>query len=116
MSNNQDNGDAAAIRGALTKVSEWMAHRIATGGFEASPTIPTVLEDVVLPALAKPQRNCDRFNSGDPVKDAEDAYAEWQRWCDTADIPPSCKVESAFRQWLFATAKPETEGETDGCK
>lgn len=49
----------AAMREALTKVSEWMAHRIATGGFEASPTIPTVLEDVVLPALSAPPRNCD---------------------------------------------------------
>ena len=67
-------------------------------------------------ALAAPARNCDRFNSGDPVKDADDAYAEWQRQCDAVGVPPSCKVESAFRQWLFATAKPETKGETDGCK
>ena len=47
-------GDTAAVRKALTKVSEWMSHRIATGGFEASATIPTMLEGVVLPALAKP--------------------------------------------------------------
>jgi len=69
---------------------------------------------VLIPALAAPPRNCDRFNSGDPVKDADDAYAEWQRWCDAADMPPSCKVESSFRQWLFATAKPNAKGATDG--
>ena len=67
-------------------------------------------------ALAAPPRNCDWYNSGDPVKDADDAYAEWQRQCDAVGVPPSCKVESAFRQWLFATAKPETKGETDGSK
>lgn len=66
--------------------------------------------------LAAPPRNCDSFNSGDPVKDADDAYAEWQRWCDAADMPPSCKVESSFRQWLFATAKPNAKGATDGSK
>ena len=69
-----------------------------------------------LAILASPPRNCDRYNSGDPVKDADDAYAEWQRRCDAADMPPSCKVESAFRQWLFATAKPGAKGESDGGK
>ena len=108
-------GNSAAMHEALTKVSEWMAHRIATGGFEASPTIPTVLEDVVLPALSAPPRNCDRFNTGNPMKDAEDAYGAWQRYCDDPTIPPSCKIESAFRQWLFATAK-ETKGEDYGSK
>ena len=42
----------AKLRDALTKVKEWMEHRIATRGFEASATFPTMLEDVVLPALA----------------------------------------------------------------
>ena len=63
-----------AMREALTKVSEWMAHRIATGGFEASPTIPTVLEDVVLPALARPARNCD-------VGTAEEQIKRWEKFC-----------------------------------
>ena len=67
-------------------------------------------------ALKQPPRNCDRFNTGNPMKDAEDAYGAWQRYCDDPTIPPSCKVESAFRQWLFATAKPETEGGNDGGK
>ena len=52
-------GNAAAMREALDKVKEWMEHRIATRGFEFSATLPTMLEDVVLPALAKPARNCD---------------------------------------------------------
>ena len=49
-------------------------------------------------------RNCDRYNSGDPVKDADNAYAEWQRQCEDVGIPPSCKLESAFRQWVFRRA------------
>lgn len=61
-------------------------------------------------ALAAPPRNCERFNSGDATKDAADAYDEWQRHCDCSLMPPSCKVESAFRQWLFAKAKSETKG------
>lgn len=65
------------------------------------------------PDSNKPLRNCDRFNTGNPMKDAEDAYGAWQRYCDDSTIPPSCKVESAFRQWLFATAKSETEGGND---
>lgn len=69
-------GNAAAMREALTKVSEWMAHRIATGGCEASPTFPTVLEDIVLPALAAPRRNCD-------VGSAEEWADRYIRFCDS---------------------------------
>lgn len=64
-----------------------------------------VAENKVRKALAAPQRNCDRFNSGDPTTDAANAYDEWQRYCDDPLIPPSCKLESAFKQWLFATMK-----------
>ena len=100
MSNNQDNGDAAAIRGALTKVSEWMAHRIATGGFEASPTIPTVLEDVVLPALAKPQRNFDRFND---YAEAKDYFVKHELWKYNENLSP----EYWFGEWLFEQVTQE---------
>lgn len=55
----REHGNAAKLREALTKVKEWMEHRIATCGFEFSATFPTMLEDVVLPALAEPPRNCD---------------------------------------------------------
>ena len=61
-------------------------------------------------ALAAPPRNCDRFNTGDPIKDAEDAYGAWQRYCDDPTIPRSCKVESAFKYWLFASTATEREG------
>lgn len=74
------------------------------------------MRKIIKRALEEPPRNCDRFKTGNPMKDAEDAYDAWQRYCDDPTIPPSCKVESAFRQWLFATAKQETEGEKDGSK
>ena len=56
------------------------------------------------------KRNCDQFNSGDPMKDAEDAYLAWERYCDNPTIPPSCKVESAFKYWIF-NQKAERKGE-----
>lgn len=90
-------GNAAAIREALTKVSEWMAHRIATGGFEASPTIPTVLEDVVLPALAAPPRNCDRFG-GDIDRLREACLRE-------RGLNPDEDFPEIFCEWLLAAAK-----------
>lgn len=102
-------GDAAAMREALTKVNEWMAHRIATGGFEASPTIPTVLEDVVLPALAKPPRNCD-------VMSLAVARRVWfmkeMMPRLNGDLPLGNVIP--FEEWLFATANEK--GETDASK
>lgn len=77
----------AAMRKALTKVSEWMAHRIATGGFEASPTIPTVLEDVVLPALSAPPRECDMFAD---EKQADALHAAFIKYCNGCDCPMGC--------------------------
>ena len=59
----KERGDCAKLREALTKVKEWMEHRIATCGFEASATFPTMLEDVVLPVLAAPPRNCDVYTA-----------------------------------------------------
>ena len=111
------NSNNAAIREALIKVSEWMAHRIATGGFEASPTFPTVLEDVVLPALAKPPRNCDRFAN---ELDAQLAFLNevwlisidretmteqdtYERWTD--------EMRTRYGKWLLATANEK--GATD---
>ena len=66
--------------------------------------------------IGRPRRNCDRFNCGDPTKDAADAYDEWQRHCDDSLMPPSCKVESAFRQWLFSPASENQKGDKDGRK
>lgn len=68
-------GNAAAMREALTKVKEWLEHRIRTCGFEFSATFPTILEDVVLPALAAPPRNCD-------VGTEDEQIERWQAFCD----------------------------------
>ena len=70
---------------------------------------PVEIRDIARAALAAPARNCDRFNTGDPMKDAKDAYGAWERHCDNPTIPPSCKVESAFKHWIFAPAT-EKEG------
>jgi len=78
-------GNAAAMREALTKVKEWMEHRIATCGFEFSATFPTMLEDVVLPALAKPPRNCD-------VGTAEEQDARYNKLCEPLRSCGQCPV------------------------
>jgi len=101
-------GNSAAMREALEKIRQLVT--------DDRPADEVEIANICYIALAAPPRNCDRFNTGNPMKDAEDAYGAWQRYCDDPTIPPSCKIESAFRQWLFATAKPETKGENDGSK
>lgn len=104
-------GNVAKLREALGKLRAELWNNTVIAGKKKF-----ALYEIADAALAAPPRNCDRYNSGDPVKDTDDACAEWQGQCDAEDVPPSCKVESAFRQWLFATAKPETKGENDGSK
>ncbi|MBO7685719.1 MAG: hypothetical protein J6V72_05010 [Kiritimatiellae bacterium] len=105
-------GDAAKLREALEKARLFVGCCDSELAFVNMGCIDrNKLCEEIDAALAAPPRNCDRFNSGNPVKDADDAYAEWQRWCDTADMPLSCKMESGFRQWLFIMSK---EGETNG--
>ena len=95
-------GNYAKLREALTKVSEWMAHRIATGGFEASATFPTMLEDVVLPALAAPPRNCDRF--GGDIDKLREACARERGLNPEEDFP------DVFPDWLLAPATEQEGG------
>jgi len=99
-------GNAAAMREAILAIKDINDRRPHDAdGYE--------INDIINAALSAPARNCDRFNTGDPMKDAEDAYDAWQRYCDDPTIPPSCKIESAFKQWLFAPAA-ERKGENDG--
>lgn len=97
-------GNAAAMRKALLNIQEYAAAMDVDDG-----NVLAIL-DACRDALAAPARNCDGFNTRDPMKDAEDAFGAWQRYCDDPAIPPSCKIESAFKQWLFAPAA-ERKGE-----
>lgn len=103
MSNNQDNGNTAAMREAIAEISkiadDWSLYSNTKAG-----ALDRIYE-LANAALSVPQRNCDRFNTSDPMKDAEDAYDTWQRHCDDPTIPPSYKANSAFKYWLFAPAK-----------
>ena len=87
----RERGNSAVLREALTKVKEWMAHRIATCGFEASATVPTMLEDVVLPALAAPARECD---VGTPAEQTA-RFAEFCKSHRHSDMPKcaGCPLE-----------------------
>ena len=103
-------GNVAALREAL----EWCVFDYETGGIDETSekwlaehfgeTSALVCWRKAKAALAAPPRNCDMFNTGDPAKDANDAYAAWQTYCDNTSMPPSCRVESAFKNWLFAPA------------
>ena len=101
-----------AMREALIKVSEWMAHRIATGGFEASPTIPTVLEDVVLPALSAPPRNCDTDKDG---KTLLDDYISMKGITSENQVGALYDLALPVIVWLLSSAA-ERKGEHDGSK
>ena len=59
-------------------------------------------------ALAAPARNCDLFS------DAETARQAWLDDKDNWDDFGRMKLDS--HEWLLASAKPETKGETDGSK
>ena len=114
-------GNSAAMRDALLEARRFVwasANRtdrdlLVTddenrGPYVLSPKDTLAKIDAALSATA---RNCDRFNTGDPMKDSEDAYCEWQQYCDNPTIPPSCKIESAFKYWLFASAsQPKGDG------
>lgn len=76
----EKNVNSAAIRQALETVRN--CHTVGTDsngddyetfGVEADDGTGRPLICVVESALEKPPRNCDRFNSGDPDKDADDA-------------------------------------------
>lgn len=113
----RERGDVAVLRAALTEALDHVNDVYDTLSkscveIEKARQGCREARGVLIPALAAPPRNCDRFNTGDPLKDSEDAYDAWQRYCDDQSIPPSCKVESAFKNWLFAPAT-EKEGGND---
>ena len=112
---NSDN--YAKLREALIKVKEWMEHRIATNGFEASATIPTVLEDVVLPALSAPYRNCDRL-SADQCKQMFKSEMEVYLPQEITDNYREVARLTAYGviDALFAPYTEEQKGDNDGSK
>lgn len=71
-----------AMRDALLNIQEYAAAMDVDDG-----NVLAIL-DACRDALSASARNCDRFNTGDPMKDAEDAYDAWQRYCDDPTIPP----------------------------
>jgi hypothetical protein len=71
----RERGDAAKLRGALTKVKEWMEHRIAS--------------------------NCDKYTSLDEARNAFMAINEMPEGNRDADMR---RWLCDFYSWLFATA------------
>ena len=109
-------GETAKLRDALTKVKEWMEHRIAICGFEPSATFPTMLEDVVLPALSVPPRNCNRFETEDTIQygdifiEVRQRVAAFQYWKEFTNqtglygITEGDYLDEAYR-FLYSTAR-----------
>jgi hypothetical protein len=113
----RERGDCAKLREALENVAKQLTDATEDENFGEDVMYLVgcmrTMSQKCRAALAAPPRNYDSFNSGDPMKDAEDAYGAWQRYCDDPMIPPSCKVESSFKNWLFALAT-EKEGGNGG--
>ena len=64
---------------------------------------PIILE-IIDEALAAPARNCDRFNSGDPRKDAADAWDAHDEWVASYEDKGKTPPLNEFG-WLFAPAQ-----------
>ncbi len=108
---NYECGNAAAMREALETVRKYVK--------ETTPdkVMLDVIEVWCNEALAKPMRNCDRFNSGDCNKDVVDASLAWDKFC-AENYPPGTpvvpKTPYTFWSWVFAPATQK--GENDGSK
>ena len=80
-------------------------------GFRRLPSSKDADDHSEFQRIAMPRRNCDRFNSGDPSKDAADAWNAYDEWVasfeDKGETPPLNEFG-----WMFALAK-ESEA-TDG--
>ena len=103
MASKREIGSAEAMRDAA-EIALTTIRGIISGTISRTNNSVFDCRDKLKAALSALPRNCDRFNSGDAAKDAADAYDEWQRHCDCSPMPPSCKGESSFRQWLFGTS------------
>lgn len=64
---------------------------------------PIILE-IIDKALAAPARNCDRFNSGDPRKNAADAWDAHDEWVASYEDKGKTPPLNEFG-WLFAPAQ-----------
>lgn len=95
--------DEAAIRAALQTI-----HDRVNSLDEECGVDPVEIRDIARAALAKPPRNCNRFDS------YEQARSEWWK---TEVLPRVYGVvsgaEKPFDEWLFDIAT-EQKGETDG--
>lgn len=92
-------GNAAKLREALQQAKVAILAARKKMGVDN----PIILE-IIDTALAKPPRNCDRFNSGDAIKDGKDACDAWY------DEPDAMRQH--FSHWILsevANGKDETD-------
>ena len=92
-------GNIAKLRNALelSKVAILVAKK------KMNLENPVILE-IIDEALAAPARNCDRFNSGDPRKDAADAWDAHDEWVASYEDKGKTPPLNEFG-WLFAPAQ-----------
>lgn len=114
MSNNQDNGNSAAMREALEYVKQWREDCISEEGADNVDDMMAVVNA----ALSAPARNCDLFGTEAEAESAFIAYyneaydLKGYDEIDTCDLKHDVAgILHDYIQWLLAPAKPETKGE-----
>ena len=96
-----ETGNAKAIREALESVRNWCLNRLVNSSHQV--TVEGLLS-VVNTALAKPPRNCDKYNT------ADEAYAGFRKFCDKSvcskcrfdENPTTCRLS-----WLYSEVEKE---------
>ena len=92
-------GNVAKLRDALEQAKVAILAAKEKMGVE-NPIILEIIDE----ALAAPERNCDRFNSGDPRKDAADAWDAHDEWVASYEDKGKTPPLNEFG-WLFAPAR-----------
>ena len=88
-------------REALEKVRPLLDYCVFTHYNEEEVSAILAEVDAV---LAKPERNCDRIETG------LDALHAWEDYTEKhPELPPSCKTNGAMVPWLFASVDKEKE-------
>ena len=93
--------NAAAIREALEQIKKVLIGiRDYSSDYEASQSADKLLNEYIIPSLAKPCRNCDRFGG-----DYKMLHSMWFDWTGSpSGQNPDGTVKMSFPEYLLAPA------------
>ena len=106
MSNNQDNGNAAAMRAALEYVIQWREDCISEEGADNVDDMIAIAQT----AISAPARNCDlkECSTDDGMISAHERFCEsWHddgKTCAECPHNPRSPMMTCREKWLLAPA------------